>query len=508
MCAARLLRRPPPYPDAPRWVRRRHYPHFDPTVRHSALRRVIRDAHDRSKVAVRSFLPFIHREHVSPKYYTTKNGRRRKKLKRRPICYAAHGDSHVFACYGHRLGVWLDEAIHDAGLDAHVIAYRRIRTKRGRGKSNVHYAGETFASICEMALMGPVVALAFDVEDFFGQMDHDLLKEQWASLVPDEERGLEYVTKSPRGAGIVRDGGGSEVRLPKDHFVVFRAVTSYAYVYDSDLREAFPGFYDQTRDERKGRAICSHRAFLDQVRGGGLIHQNQSCGIPQGSPISAVLSNAYMMPLDEELKREAAALGGFYRRYSDDLMLVVPAETREAAEAAVKRVIRARKLDTQDEKTDRVCFCQAEDGDGLTCTDADSGEDTTLQYLGFTFDGRQVAIRESSLNRYRLQFRRMIPKIKKRAEKSDHLDARTLVYRLFTRFGRRSRKKGGQPQQNFVLYAERACETLKALGLDPFPIEREAKRSLDLVQRVLAGTSRKTGASRRRRRRKRAEARG
>ncbi|MEL6616265.1 MAG: hypothetical protein AAFQ43_11035, partial [Bacteroidota bacterium] len=64
--------------------------------------------------------------------------------------------------------------------------------------------------------------------------------------------------------------------------------------------------------------------------------------------------------------------------------------------------------------------------------------------------------------------------------------------------------KGGRPQQNFVLYAERACKTLQALGLDTTPIDREIKKHLSLVQRMISGKSRRSrGVRRRGKRRKR-----
>ena len=46
--------------------------------------------------------------------------------------------------------------------------------------------------------------------------------------------------------------------------------------------------------------------------------------IPQGSSISAVLANIYMIEADKKINEYVVSLGGMYRRYSDDFIVVVP----------------------------------------------------------------------------------------------------------------------------------------------------------------------------------------
>ena len=47
-------------------------------------------------------------------------------------------------------------------------------------------------------------------------------------------------------------------------------------------------------------------------------------GVPQGSPISATLANIYMLSADKQLHEYVTSFGGFYMRYSDDFMIVLP----------------------------------------------------------------------------------------------------------------------------------------------------------------------------------------
>jgi hypothetical protein len=53
-----------------------------------------------------------------------------------------------------------------------------------------------------------------------------------------------------------------------------------------------------------------------------VISKNNSVGIPQGSPISATLANIYMLEFDQEIFDGASSIGGFYQRYSDDLIII------------------------------------------------------------------------------------------------------------------------------------------------------------------------------------------
>ena len=78
-----------------------------------------------------------------------------------------------------------------------------------------------------------------------------------------------------------------------------------------------------TKKTRK--QIRSFVDFRDKVRKNALIISNKAnFGIPQGSPISALLSNIYMLNFDIEMKDYVATLGGEYFRYCDDMLFIVP----------------------------------------------------------------------------------------------------------------------------------------------------------------------------------------
>ncbi|HRQ80377.1 MAG TPA: reverse transcriptase domain-containing protein, partial [Azospirillaceae bacterium] len=74
----------------------------------------------------------------------------------------------------------------------------------------------------------------------------------------------------------------------------------------------------------------------------------QRRGIAQGSPLSPLLANLFLDPVDRELDAEGVA----FVRYADDLVLLSP--NRRAAEAALRRFARAlgrRRLTLNQDKT-------------------------------------------------------------------------------------------------------------------------------------------------------------
>ena len=292
------------------WYKPRSYPHFDSQIKLGRAEREVRHKVQSSGwVAQHAFYPLIKRVTSTPRYKLDKEGNRRRRHKKRPICYAAHIDAHIFAYYSALLSKLYEQRLQSDGVAHCVTAYRSIC-----GRSNIHHAREVFAHVRDNA---PCVVLAFDVKGFFDNLDHRLLKEAWRSLLGLPTNG-EY--------------GSNHYQLPIDHYKVFLAATKYAFVREHRLPKEFPDFYAQRRDSRKGRRICSSKE-LAALRSKGLIARNpDESGIPQGLPISALLSNVYMLPFDKEMSVFCSARGAMYRRYSDDLIVVCPVGTEDEIE--------------------------------------------------------------------------------------------------------------------------------------------------------------------------------
>ncbi|MCD7883630.1 MAG: CRISPR-associated primase-polymerase type A1 [Lachnospiraceae bacterium] len=98
-------------------------------------------------------------------------------------------------------------------------------------------------------------------------------------------------------------------------------------------------------------------------------------GVYQGSSFAPVLSNIYLLSLDQKIQEEVS----FYVRYSDDMLLFF--ETREQAEAykgRLKRYLENLGLEMSEEKTKVV---KISDG---------------LDYLGFHFDQTGMSVPEKA----------------------------------------------------------------------------------------------------------------
>lgn len=386
----------------------RRYLHFDAPLAQPTLARLVSDP---VRVARWSFLPLLRTVICTPRI--KREGKDRiKSPKERPISYASHKDAALFEYYARLISGPYEEQLTSLGLVENVTAFRKL------GKSNVDLACDAFRWIAEHT---PCVALAYDVKGFFPSLNHLVLKEAWGRLLGTPQ-------------------------LPPDHYAVFKAITRAATVdLDVALKSLGISPYNQRRDGRK--RLCTAEEFRRKIRDEGLINRcTQDIGIPQGTPISALLSNVYMLGVDEQLADYANRVGGLYRRYCDDILLVVPDDQADVAERLVEQQLAKVCLDLQPDKTLKCSF-----------TSPDSRAEKPLQYLGLVFHGNRTLLRSSGIARYYSKMRsgvRLALKTRAKAERkagvpvgSTSLRSKKL-HRLYSHVGNR----------NFVTYALKASE--------------------------------------------------
>jgi RNA-directed DNA polymerase len=164
-------------------------------------------------------------------------------------------------------------------------------------------------------------------------------------------------------------------------------------------------------------------------------------GIPQGTPISAVLSNLYMADFDLAMQSWCKEHFALYRRYSDDILIICRSDLSEKAETALKQYISDEKLEINDSKTERRIF--------------DSDQTTNPQYLGFDLSPEGAVIRPSSLSRQWRKLRRGIRRIRRIGEIAI---ARGDADRIFTKKLRR--RFTALRVRNFSSYARRSAASL------------------------------------------------
>lgn len=393
------------------WLKRRGYCHFDSPVSFNFAAKI--DEHQVTNHAWSPLIKYIKKE----KKYKKLDGK--TVVKPRPIMYASHRDACILSKYNYELCEQLEKAYSSLGLSDCVIAYRSM------GKSNYHFAKEAqdFVRSKERAAV-----ICLDVHGFFDNLDHAKLKRDLKAVLGVEE-------------------------LSDDWYRVFRSVTSFRYVELEKLKE-----FDDLKTRLRDRRHPLITILEAKQRGIQIVKNPNKFGIPQGTPISAGLSNLYMMELDAALQAYVIGIGGFYRRYSDDIIIACDPDDMHNAEQYAEGLISSSCLEVQAAKTERVIL---------------SGQNALdFQYLGFLLGNRHAVLRQKSLSKQWRAARRSFKNVRKVGERAIAAGKADRIYRRkicvkFTDAGRR----------NFLKYASRSAEELQSPA-----IKKQIKRLRRFVQ--------------------------
>lgn len=410
----------------PTWLKNRGYIHITNQIDISRdAKEVLRKVRDKDYVSKHAFFPLIHTSIVNrrynnvlktddkgnQRYYRTHCHNGKPQGKPRPLHYATHIDSMIFGYYGEILQKnYIKELNRTLGLETCVTAYRRIPKldKPDNCKSTIDFAHEVFEEIKLRGQNGCCV-LKFDIEKFFSSINHTVLKKVWAQIIHEDY-------------------------LPKDHYSVFKAATKFSFILKDDLRiNSSQNGRKSGFDERKLAEIrklnvsaffespSDFRAALENklltvYKNNFKNSHNEMIGIPQGLPISATLANLYLLGYDKTIFQEVVVKkGGFYRRYSDDMIIICDRSDHQFIEDLVKTSLIECCLEISDSKTEKHYFKPVCEGDGsnklMNFEFDDDGKPAKkpLTYLGFEFYGYKTLIKSANLAKF---YRRMISAIK------------------------------------------------------------------------------------------------
>lgn len=330
---------------AKEWFAPRSYRHLDRPVTPAFTDNVPNPAF----VVAHAFAPLLRFEKFSKRYKPTKH---KTVPKARPIMFASHKDAAIYGYYAKAITDLLEKQYAANGIAANVLAYRKL------GRGNAAFAAEVYEHACKLA---PCTILAFDVEDFFGSLNHGRLKTRLKHLLAAGE-------------------------IPADWYQVFKSVTKYHFIERNDLKSnAIIG----PRFKSRGTVPI---ATIAEIKRLDIPIKNASTpdkGIPQGTPISAALSNLYLLDFDQALAAYAASIGGLYRRYSDDILIICPTEKADEAVETVRSRLKGELLQLNDDKTERTLFDPKD-----KCS-----RHRAAQYLGFTLQETGPGLRPSTLSR-------------------------------------------------------------------------------------------------------------
>ncbi|MGN5517896.1 reverse transcriptase domain-containing protein [Halopseudomonas sp. Lyrl_26] len=462
------------------WYRNRSYSHFDRPLQRDQAQRLVESP---EAVTRHAFWPVIinPQKTVSIKKDKVKGGRIYVK-KYRPIAFAAHSDSHIYSYYAKKLTDHLEITYEKLDGAPHVLAYRKFDPAR----NNIHFAYEAFE---EIRKRGDCDVVALDVEGFFDSLNHNKLQQAWSNLLATQ-------------------------RLPDDHFAVYKACTRDSAITVPVLRELFGGEV-RRRAGLEGRAICTPQTFRAVVKPrlrsrhevAWEVKRKQPpsirAGIPQGLPISAVLANVYMLRADNDILQRVRELGGSYRRYSDDILLVMPKGKGGDGERTVIEVLSSVCLSVQSNKTQRHRYLMSNEGLASFSLDENYnlGPCSAASYLGFSFDGRHIRVRDSTISRFMIKAKRAIERSRIAAEKSGsgYIKKRQLYARLTSlgygsAYGDSIYEKlsdgvlpKGAPRLGFFKYLSFAKKIIKSEALDrqARQIESQVFQELNMAETLL-----------------------
>lgn len=453
-------------PDGKRIFHKKGYLHLDNRIwfpdKHSEIEQLIRRNLQTINPLTKckefySFSPFLKILAKTPRYrYQFEEGHYDLETKIRPLCYAAHQDSLILGYYSFALTKKYEDYIKKHNFDEVVLAYRS-----DLGKCNIQFAKEAFD---EVKRRKSCSAIALDIKGYFDHIDHEKLLEKWQKIL-----------------------GG---KLPDDQYRLYKILTQYSYINQKSILKKYKG--------PKKREDILPATLMSIIPGSGLNEKFKSlkidelivknnepnyktgrmCGIPQGSPISALLSNIFLIDFDEDLKRKSIQEGFFYRRYCDDILVVCDTDkAHDLMSFIIDKISNEYFLTIQTEKVDLIDFhknskskirgfrrprrTRKKTGEKAVVTILNKPAVTNaineekfyrpLQYLGFEYNGKDILIRPSSLSRFfwKLNYRLQRTVIMSYSPKSkdDQIFLRQ-IYERYTHLGGR----------NFLTYAFKAAK--------------------------------------------------
>lgn len=465
-------------------------------------------------IAHHSFLPFIHKKIISRKlrkeYDNDRNllneGQRiLLKPKVREIFFSSHLDSNIFSFYGFELNRQYNKVLAEKGLSESITAYRQIpyyEDKRlVRNKCNIDFSFDVFDFIKQSK--DDVMAITFDIKSFFDNLNHAKLKEVWCKLYGWD-------------------------KLPDDHYNVFRNITKFSYVEEVSLFNLFQsqiitrtksGIIKKKKVDKlkyiynSGTIAYCEKKDIHLIRKKGLIKSNKydettdklrDYGICQGSPISSVLANLYLLEFDEIINNFVQSINGLYRRYSDDMIIICdPSQKLTIINTVQKNIETLAKLTIQSDKTQIFLFqnmsthkrCLMEINGHFN----QNSSKYKLDYLGFSFDGKSISLKTGSLAKY---YRKLKLNVRRCNYYSQTIQNETkgeiFVRRIYKRFSyiganrkMKFKRKSGTSNEwvtskkynwgNYITYAKLAYRTIK-----DYTIKSQIKKHWKNINKLLA----------------------
>lgn len=392
----------------------KQYAHFDYRTDISKSKNYISNPQN---IIHHSFYPFIHFEKITTKFSKDKG----KYDKKRNICYAAHIDRCIFQYYSFLLNEKYNERLDAEDISKVPIAYR----------SNLHENNITSAkrAFNFIRTNDPCYIIIGDFSDFFDSLEHCYLKKQLCDLL-------------------------NTPRLPDDLYAVYKNITRYS-TWELDDILKLNNLANNSEDRKK--LNCKKRVLNPNLYKKYRKHikrNHNNYGIPQGSSISAVLANIYMLKTDKQVADFVHKLHGMYMRYSDDFIIIIPESPDFNPKTDILNILDSFKktpnLDLQKEKTQIFKFQSSQIQDCKDIFPDINNSSKYINFLGFTFNGTEIRIRSKTIGKYYYRMYRKAKSISRChgvTKNGKHISCKN----LYVKYSIRGKHRG-----NFLTYVERS----------------------------------------------------
>ncbi len=411
------------------YLKYKKYPHFDKKMSVNKARKLLKNE---NVIKEHGFFPFIHYTIESKKLEKVHNKvYAKKEPKKREIYYCAHFDRYIYQHYAHFIGLKYNEYMVKNNIDECSGAYRIER-----GKCNIDFAYDMLEIIKHKE---DIIVIVGDFTAFFDNLNHVNLK-----------RRLEKVLNE---------------KLDDNLYKVFKSLTKFKYVNITDLHNYYTVRNNKRSEKyymRKLNVLMSASEFRAFIKSKNSItnedylkNNDNDYGIVQGSPMSGLLANIYMIDFDKSMKELASQYNGKYLRYSDDFMLVIECNNTSKINKIYEKIQEyiklAGKIELKKEKTNIYSYKNGH----LECInksvfDVDNAPNI-INFLGFSFDGKNISIRDKTISKF---FYKMNKKIKGSINGKTNLTIKQ-IYDKFS-FQGESKKNSKGNKGNFITYVKRA----------------------------------------------------
>ena len=379
------------------WYKFKSYPHFDEPLRRNDAWRIVRNFINGQSYG---FYPLIQFSIKQARYRTKKillgnkyikiQDKAKSVEKYRIINYPSHKDGYIFSYYAQKLSKLYEDLISQLKISECIVAYRK-----GIG-SNINIASNVFQYIDNI---GSCIVLTYDIKGFFDNLNHLFLKQQ-----------IERVLNVKK--------------LPNDYYKKYKTVTKYKAILKEDLIN---------ENGKLNKPVCTIKElhkFKTKI-----ITNTNDFGIPQGTQVSALFSNIYMLDFDRSMMEFITLRRGIYRRYADDIIIIVPIKSDEQTvltqiNSFVQSELNKCKLQINESKSEQVIFKSGRI----------SNNKPYLQYLGFLYTGNKILIRHGSISKY---WRKLLSGIRRKRiianqNSEENTVYKTSLYHQYSHLGSRN----------------------------------------------------------------------